>query len=700
MSLNDSTEHSFIKRITEIVESNLSDEHFGVSQLAKELNVSRYTLHRKIIAATKLSTTQFIRQIRLKKAKQLLRQTSLNVSEVAYKVGFNSPIYFSKCFHDYFDYPPCKVGEREDDENKSELTAKSNNSRILKLILILFAIVVLIVVLFVVFQPNIFKQSNLEKSIAVLPPIYYIDSDSSYVYQLDGTISMVLSNLSLISGIDKVIPWTSVQQYRNSNKSAREIAEELQVSYIVESSGMAMEDSVRLNINLIDGFNSSQIWHQSYEVETEEFIRIPIDIAQSIALEINAKITTEEQERIIKPITKNDSAYNYFLKGKKSFDEGYVDVVYNIINSNKFTDAINYFKTAVEYDKSFALAYAEIANAYYQLDFYRNEKKHSTQINYFADKALLYDPNSEMSCNSKACYYLNQHEFLTAIPWLKEALKYNPNSSFALRSLRNTYGIHLFETEQHLEYALKTISLNIQARDNSNCLFCDYYRLTMALRYAGFFDEVEEYLNLAWEFENGIPQWVEVGRSILLFEKEKDCQLHVNELLDILSTDSLNYSLDYRIGFMFYYMKDYIESKKYFTRYINSCIKNDFEIDGQYYADIAFVNSKIDNNYESELNMEKFKIHIEKNKYNYNQHKWLAAYYSYLDDKNKAIEELRLFSKQHNIRYETILDLEFAPIFDNIRHLPEFQQILYEIDLKFWENHRRIRANLENKGLL
>ena len=165
MGAENYTEQQFIKKLTESVESHISDEHFGVPKLAAELGMSRYTLHRKINSATKLSASQFIRQVRLKNAKEILRQTSATVSEVAYKVGFNSPVYFSKCFHDYYGYPPGKVGQREPDENNSGILIQSNKKGSITILFSVVSLIVLTVVLIVIFKPFSSKQYNLEKSI-------------------------------------------------------------------------------------------------------------------------------------------------------------------------------------------------------------------------------------------------------------------------------------------------------------------------------------------------------------------------------------------------------------------------------------------------------------------------------------------------------------------------------------------------------
>lgn len=102
-------EDAFIKQMHEAVEANLSDGDFGVHDLCRIIGMSRTQIHRKLKALTNYSTTHFIRSIRLRKAKILLETSTLNVSEVAYEVGFNNPSYFHRTFVQEYGIKPSEV---------------------------------------------------------------------------------------------------------------------------------------------------------------------------------------------------------------------------------------------------------------------------------------------------------------------------------------------------------------------------------------------------------------------------------------------------------------------------------------------------------------------------------------------------------------------------------------------------------------
>ncbi len=100
------TSTSLLKRLKTILYENMEDINFGIPEFCESLNISRTHLHRKITELTGVSTSHYIRQLRLIKAKELLETSDLFVYEVAYKVGFKDVTYFSASFSAMFGFPP------------------------------------------------------------------------------------------------------------------------------------------------------------------------------------------------------------------------------------------------------------------------------------------------------------------------------------------------------------------------------------------------------------------------------------------------------------------------------------------------------------------------------------------------------------------------------------------------------------------
>ena len=111
ITLNSSDEH-FLERVIKIVEDNLNNINLDVAFLEDELKMSNMQMYRKLKSLTNLSGNEFIRDIRLKKAVQLLESENYNVSEIAYKVGFNDPSYFSRLFKKQYGKAPSEYVEK------------------------------------------------------------------------------------------------------------------------------------------------------------------------------------------------------------------------------------------------------------------------------------------------------------------------------------------------------------------------------------------------------------------------------------------------------------------------------------------------------------------------------------------------------------------------------------------------------------
>ena len=107
-----SLDEDLLKKAFKIVEENISNEQFDIPFFCTELGVSRTMLFLKIKAWTNFTPNEFIHEIRLKRAAQLLEQNKLNVSEISYKVGFNNPKYFSKCFQKKYGETPTQFADK------------------------------------------------------------------------------------------------------------------------------------------------------------------------------------------------------------------------------------------------------------------------------------------------------------------------------------------------------------------------------------------------------------------------------------------------------------------------------------------------------------------------------------------------------------------------------------------------------------
>ena len=107
-----SLDEQLLKKAFKVVEENISNEQFDIPFFCSELGVSRTMLFTKIKAWTNFTPNEFIHEIRMKRAAQLLEQNKINISQISYKVGFNNPKYFSKCFQKKYGETPTQYSNK------------------------------------------------------------------------------------------------------------------------------------------------------------------------------------------------------------------------------------------------------------------------------------------------------------------------------------------------------------------------------------------------------------------------------------------------------------------------------------------------------------------------------------------------------------------------------------------------------------
>jgi len=678
--------NEFVSRAIAIIQQNLANEQFGVSELADAMSMSRSNLLRKIKKETNLSVSQLINQVRLERSMEILRTSSLTISEVSHQVGFNSVSYFIKCFREYYGYPPGEANKHLN-EKPTPLPIVSKASNNLRWwIAGGVALAVAALALYIYVAAPFTSKRILEKSIAVLP-FKNESSDSANVYFINGLVESTLGNLQKIKDL-RVISRTSSEKYRNTSKSVPEMAQELNVSYFVEGSGQKIGDKIVLNIQLIEARSDRHLWSAQYNRETKDIFQLQEEIAKSIAEEIKAIITPEEENRIRKKPTDNLVAYDLFLKGKAA--QAIPDSVYQL-------KAIQYFIEATQHDTQFAMAYAEIAITYYYMDIFHVGRKYSNSISMYADKAILYDAKMGESLVAKALSYISRREFQLAEPYLEKALEYNPNSAQVIGFLTDFYAMYLLNTGKYLQYALKGVQLNIEALDSTTASY-NYLRLSNALIQNGFVDESLKYadMSLSYNPNNPFSRYV---RAFILFAKTEDATETRNLLLAEFNKDTTRFDILQDIGKVSYYMRDYKGAFHYYQRFLAIREKRQLDVYRHENLTIAYVMEKAGEHAKAKELAENYKNFFEADRSVY-RHLGLSAYYTYTNNQSKAVEHMQWFAKEENVQYWIILFLEKDPLMETMNGNVAFKKYFNESKSKFWKNHHALKGLLHDKGLL
>tara|TARA_R100001143_G_C3361257_1_gene136191 strand:- start:5325 stop:7367 length:2043 start_codon:yes stop_codon:yes gene_type:complete len=676
----------FISHITEIIIANIDDEQFGVSELASKLHMSRSTLLRKIRKQTKLSASQFIRQVRLEMAMDMLKNESYTVSEISYKVGFGSTSYFIKCFREHYGFPPGEAGKQKpeiQDEPEEKSPGYSSVKRVSFLIL---SVVLLSILAYSIWPLSSESVNETEKSIAVLP-FKNESSDSTNVYFINGLMESTLNNLQKIKDL-RVLSRTSVEKYRNVNMSVPEIAEELGVNYFVEGSGQKSGDRVLLHIQLIEAATGRHIWAEQYNRVVSDVFALQNEVATKIADAIEAIVTPEELENIEKVPTDNLAAYDLYLQSRNPILTG---------NREGYEKAIDLLEQAIELDPEFAMAYADLSISYFFMDLYQTEKQYTDIINNYADKAMLYDPRSDLSLIAKAFYYMQTNEYQLALPHLEKALEYNPNSAIAIQTLSDYYARIVPNTSKYLEYALKGLQINSSATDSTASSYL-YLHLSNAFIQSGFVDEAVRYIDKSLEYD---PQnyYSPYVKAYILYARDRDIGETRELLLDELRKDSTRLDILQEVAKIYFYEENYERAYHYYDQFISAKEAQGLNIYPQEDIRIAVTLEKMGMEDEAEAFVQSYADYCEADQSIYKGAS-MASLHAYHGEYEKAIEQLKLFAEQDNIQYWILLFMDEDPIMANLKKMPEYQAVKQRIDDRFWKNHESIRESLAEEGLI
>lgn len=679
----------FLLKLVAVIEDNLADENFGVSELAECISMSRSNLLRKVKQETGESVSVLIRNVRLNKAKLLLKDGSLTVSEVSFKVGFNSTSYFTKCFRELYGYTPGEAGNAaplNEDQTLDSGPITVGRKKGLIIGLLVTVGVLLAILLFMLPKEEQSAPKGLSKSIAVLP--FKNDSaDSTNVYFMNGLMEAILDNFQKIEDI-KVTSRTSVEKYRGISKTIPELSKELNVSYFIEGSGQKIGNEILLTIQLIEAPSDKHLWSRRYKRNMKDVFQLQSEVAKSIAGEINAIITPEENKRIEKIPTKNLVAYDYYLKGL---------VLLRDETGSGLVGSIEQFKKAILEDGEFANAYAYIAVAYYYLDLFQAEKKHTEELKNYADKAMLLDPDLGESLIANALYFMHMEDYEQAISSFEKVLVYYPGVAWVHNFLSNIYATISPNTEKYLEHALQGIQSAVVGVDSTTASYT-YLHLSNALAQSGFIDEAESFIqkSLVYNPENLYSQYV---YTYLKLAKNFDLEGAKLELVEILQKDTNRIDIIQEVAKVCYTLEAYEESWAYYERLVNIKTTLQLDIYQSEYIKIGFVLEQLGRKEEARAYYDGFLEYAEQDQSIYKELS-LAAYYATIGDIDEAMDYLKAFSEKDNYQYWFVLFLEKDPIIRQMEGHPDYKGTLKKINDKFWVKHKQISLMLEDEGLI
>jgi TolB-like protein/AraC-like DNA-binding protein/Tfp pilus assembly protein PilF len=442
MTDSPSTDQQFLRNLRDIVEANLSREDFDVEELARKAHMSRSAIHRRLRKLGKQNASYLIREIRLQKAREMLQEGSVTASEVAYRVGFGSPAYFSKCFHEYYGYPPGEerkrivpdVSDKPDifpgDPDRHEPAAGVPGSK-RKAILIITALTFVVASIVLVFAVTPLRASK-ENSIVVLP-FKNLSGNPDNQYFADGIMEDILNNLYHISNL-RVISRTTSEHFRDTDLTSGEISRQLNARNVLEGSVRRQDDRVRVTVQLIDGKREQHLWSENYDRELTDMLGLQGEIARQVAGRLNAIITESEVEQLRELPTTNPEAWDYYLRARFLLHQA-DDIQRFDISKEGLTASLKYYEMAIAADSSFSEAYAGLANAWYNLSawgWYKPYREGIAMATKNFTRALELDPRcAEAHALRGVWLAYPEGKFEEAEEELQTSLELNPNYSTA-----------------------------------------------------------------------------------------------------------------------------------------------------------------------------------------------------------------------------------------------------------------------------
>src|SRR5512132_1720805 len=197
---------------------------------------------------------------------------------------------------------------------------------------------------------------NPQKSIAVLP-FENLSEEKANAFFADGVQDEILTDLSKIADL-KVISRSSVMHYRSGlERNPRKIGEELGVAHVLEGSVQRAGNRIRVNAQLIDARNDTHLWAQTYDRDLSDVFAIQSEIAKTIADQLQAKLSPQEQSAIQRPPTSDIAAFDLYTRARNLWLTAFASST-GKDDLHQATDLLN---QAVARDPSFFDAWCQLA---------------------------------------------------------------------------------------------------------------------------------------------------------------------------------------------------------------------------------------------------------------------------------------------------------------------------------------------------
>lgn len=256
-----------------------------------------------------------------------------------------------------------------------------------------------------------------QSALAVLP-FENLSSDPEADYFSDGLTEELIARLSLVSEIELVSRWATMQ-YKGRKLDPRTMGAELGARYIVGGSVRKHQESVRIAVQLVDIDTNRQLWGNIYKGELADIFDIQERVAQQIVEALKLKLSFSEKVSLTKRSTVNAQAFDLYLRGQ--------DHLYRLTRRS-IEYAIQLFEKAVELDPRYAAAYAGASSAYGMLyQWFERGPSMREKAQELSFKALMYDSNLAEAYSAMGLSYFLWGKFEESMASCRKAIELDPD---------------------------------------------------------------------------------------------------------------------------------------------------------------------------------------------------------------------------------------------------------------------------------
>ena len=367
--------YGFIRQAAQKVFRSIEETDYSVTKLANELSLSREQTHRKLKKYTNLSTGQFIRFLRLLSSHKYLNEGTLTIAEISYKVGFDNPGYFNKCFSKEFGMPPGKVRRDEYDSRHMSVAMKAffkipiireiiaeqgvpvqtptssqkrYNTWIITGILTLVVLIMVGVFLSLQNPEKKLQLKAMETGRIGILPLTNRTGEVQYDQVGEITSSWLSSKLDALDRI-RTVPYFTIKQYEgyagvlpDDPERRPTLGEVTGAGYVLIGSYFKQSDQLMFDVRLVDAHTQETAYHLPTVSGSLDSIMYTVE---QLRLELAGLLLNLEKVKLGRLNPPNYHAYTNYVKGIHALRDGTYP-----------KRAYDYFSKATQMDNNFVMA--------------------------------------------------------------------------------------------------------------------------------------------------------------------------------------------------------------------------------------------------------------------------------------------------------------------------------------------------------